>query len=178
MLCGAALFTAGLALVPPLMHQRGVAPLWTEVQSYAYAAAACFGAADSAFNTQAYALLGARYADRGTIAFTAFNFVQNIGERTNQLDNRCNLSSLFRPHLIFLLPLFTLSRLSGMAIGFWYQLYVPLHGINGSIVQLVVQSLALIVASVGFVACERAWHLRLRSAKLESIPLNKLATRA
>jgi len=78
---GASVFASGMyiATTKLMFDADGIKPAWDDVGQYAYMASACFGFADSCFNTQVYSLLGERYPSRGSIAFTAFNLVNNVG---------------------------------------------------------------------------------------------------
>lgn len=87
LLLGSFVYAAGLLTVNS--HLRfaspagSIQPAWSDVSLAAHAAAACFGAADAAFNTQVYATIGERYAKTGKVtnAFTTLSFVQNIGQQ-------------------------------------------------------------------------------------------------
>lgn len=132
LLLGSFVFSIGLYLSSNhLMFHDSVAPAWQDVKAYAYVSAACFGLGDAAFNTQIFSLIGAEFSRGG-------------GES--------RATSAF--------AVFNFVVNVGMASGFFYGLAVPMHSAKGTRTQVIVQLVMLVVASTGFVVCERKCEQR------------------
>jgi MFS family permease len=65
------------------------------------------------------------------------------------------LGDLYPHNAVNAFTAFNFIQYLGMAVGFWYPLGAPMHGENGSLLQIYVQTALLILATVGFVVSQR-----------------------
>jgi len=149
-----------------------------EVPMIGFAAALCFGLSDAAINTQIYAILGNKYnlqlqkvkkeeeEEDGPDRMSLFepNGWNDPEVEADPIDRVSVLVSSSSSHLIFeshtvvaAFAAFNLLQNFGAAGGFYYQLVFPLHGDDGSWIQLYVQIVGVVVSTITFVCVDRNW---------------------
>lgn len=123
-------FGAALGLTALLKQKRVLDPVLFEAPLIAYFAALCFGIADSTFNTHVYALLG----------------------RVSEVLHK---STGDRGAVVGTFTIFQLFQNFGSAVGFYYSPLFPLHGEDGTMVQVYLQGGVALVACVLYVIADR-----------------------
>jgi len=175
---GGALYLTGLGLAGWLRSTSSAVagsstlqPQWAGAPAVAYVAAFCFGAGDSAFNTNIYAIIAALFrhpknAPRSGGAIVPDNFDGSADSSASLLpapnDGNPNKSVEEHSESVRAFTLFQLVQNIGSATGFWYALALPLHGASGTFSQLYVQA-ALLVVGVALFGIAEFVGLRARS---------------
>lgn len=153
---GSILFTFAVACMYAIKQDLGAAVDATitihttagafDVPVLAFIAAFCFGLADSAINTQIYAILGNKYKKQDDSHLMGLSKAEARAQR--QADDQ---------RVVAAFTYFNFQQNIGAAIGFIIQPLIPVHGVTGTNSQLYLNLWLMVLASVGFTACDRGW---------------------
>jgi len=135
----------------------------SEVSLMGYVAAFCFGLADSAFNTQIYAILGNKYKRQqrpSTATSTSENSRSSHSNSTTEnspvVDDSSATPVLSADiQVVAAFTCFNFMQNIGAAFGFFYQTLFPVHGSSGTNIQLYVNIWLMVIGAAGFIACDR-----------------------
>jgi MFS family permease len=142
---GASIYGVGLVLAAEMKQAGNVGPAIGGASLAAYFAALCFGLGDSCFNTNIYATVSQLY-DKADADHAQPDVHEPLLPPTGQTSRPVEKST----HSAAAFTIFQFTQNVGSAVGYYYGLQVPLHGADGTLTQIWVQSSFLVVGLGSF----------------------------